>query len=72
MINVEKIAENAEMIVGGYAFTVIPSGIQAVNLARSTACVIDKNDTIIETDMDDIELEIVMDYYKRNKVFMEE
>ena len=71
MTDRQKIAENAEMIVNDYAFTKIPAGIQVVNLNRSTACVIDKNDCIIESSMDDIELDIVTDCFKRNKKFME-
>ena len=72
MINIDTISASADMIVSGYAFTEIPLGIQVINLACNTACVIDYNDTVIETDMDDIELEIVLNYYKRNRVFLEE
>ena len=72
MTDMIKIAENAKMIVNGYAFTVIPAGIQVVNLSRKTACVFDTEDNVIESSMDDIEMEIVTDYYKRNKIFMED
>lgn len=71
MNDMEKIAVNADMIVDGYAFTRIAAGVQAVNLERGKACVIDENYGVIETSMDDIELGIVVDYYKRNKKFME-
>lgn len=54
MTDMVKIAENSKMIVNGYAFTVIPSGVQAVNLARNTACVFGDDDSVIETSMDDI------------------
>ena len=72
MTDMIKIAENAKMIVNGYAFTIIPAGIQVVNLSRKTACVFDTEDNVIESSMDDIEMEIVTDYYKRNKIFMED
>ncbi len=72
MIDMKTIAENAVIIVNGYAFTPISAGIQAVNLERSTACVFGKDDSVIESSMDDIELEIVSDYYIRNKKFMED
>ena len=72
MINVNQIADKAQMIVNGYAFTKIPMGIQVVNLARMTACVINSQDDVIEAIMDDIELDIVMNYYARNKQFMED
>ena len=67
-----EIMENAKMIVNGYAFTIIPAGVQVVNLARKTACVFGDDDTVIESSMDDIEMEIVADYYRRNKIFMED
>ena len=72
MINMIEIAEKSDMIINGYAFSRIPAGIQAVNLERSTACVFGEDDTVIESRMDDIELEIVTGYYKRIKKFMEE
>lgn len=72
MTDMIKIAENAKMIVNGYAFTIIPAGIQVVNLSHQTACVFDTEDNVIESSMDDIEMEIVTDYYKRNKIFMED
>lgn len=72
MINMTEIAENAKMIVNGYAFTKISTGIQVVNLARGTACVFGSDDSVIESSMDDIEMQIVSDYYSRNKVFMED
>ena len=72
MINMAKIAQNSKLIVNGYAFTIIPAGVQVVNLTRNTACVFGDDDTVIESSMDDIEMEIVADYYRRNKVFPED
>lgn len=71
MIDMIKIADNADMIINGYAFTFIQSGIQVVNLERGTACVLDNNGEVIESSMDDIESEIVNGYFRRNKRFME-
>lgn len=72
MTNMQTIADNAQMVVNGYAFTKIPLGVQSVNLETSAACVIGADDEIIETTMDDIELAIVESLYSRNKRFMEE
>ena len=72
MIDMIKIAENAKMIINGYAFSFIPAGVQAVNLKHNTACVFDADGSVIESSMDDIEMEIVADYYRRNKAFMED
>lgn len=68
----KRIADNADIIVNGYAFTKIALGVQVVNLERSTACVFGLDDSVIETSMDDIELDIVTDYYNRNKRFIED
>ena len=70
MIDTVIIAENAKMIVNGYAFAIIPVGVQIVNIARKTAWVFGDDDTVIESSMDDIEMAIVEDYYRRNKIFM--
>lgn len=72
MTDIVRIAENSKMIVNGYAFTIISAGVQAVNLLRNTACVFGDDDSVIETSMNDIEMEIVTDYYKRNKSFMKD
>ena len=56
-LSVEDVADNANMIINGYAYT--------------NAAVIYK-DEIVETNMDDIEIQIVLDYYNKNKEFMEE
>lgn len=71
MIEMKKIAEKADMIINGYAFTIIQAGIQVVNLDRGTACVLDEKNQVIESSMDDIELDIVNGYYQRNKRFLE-
>ena len=66
-----QIAENADMIVDGYAFTGYDSGCRVIDLNNPVnAMVINGDDEVIETTMDDIEISIVLDLYKRNKVFM--
>lgn len=72
----EKIAivENASMIVGGYAFSPTEENfIRIVDLhAPFHALVINKNGEVLETNMDDIEINIVLKYWNRNKRVMEE
>ena len=73
MTDPKIIAESADMIVNGYAFTKSDDNVRVLNLnAVGSAAVIGKNNEIIETSMDDIELDIVMNYYKRNKAFLED
>ena len=72
MINIAKVADDADMIVNGYAFTKDGQNIRILNLnSPNRATVINKEATVIETNMDDIEIVIVTDYYNRNKKYME-
>ena len=73
MINVKEIADKADMIVSGYAFTRENEKIRVLNLdCPQKALVLDKEGQMLETNMDDIEMEIVMDIYRRNKKYMED
>ena len=72
MIDVVKVADKADMIVNGYAFTKDGQNIRVLNLNGSDrAAVISNESAVIETSMDDIEIAIVMDYYNRNRKFLE-
>lgn len=72
MIDVAKVADKADMIVNGYAFTKDGQNIRVLNLNGSDrAAVISNESAVIETSMDDIEIAIVMDYYNRNRKFLE-
>lgn len=70
----EKIAENAKIIVNGYAFSKRDDGfISILNLDHpDCAMVISKELEIIETNMDEIEQGIVLSLAKRNSVFLED
>lgn len=66
-----EIADNADMIVEGYAFTSDAVGCRVIDLDNAdNAMVINADDEVIETSMDDIEISIVLDIYKHNKQFM--
>lgn len=68
---VREIADKADMIVDGYAFTNSEAGCRIIDLNNThSAMVVDARDRVLETTMDDIEIGIVMDLYKRNKKFM--
>ena len=70
----QKIAENAKIIVNGYAFSKREDGfISILNLDHpDCAMVISKDLEIIETNMDEIEQEIVISLAKRNLPFLED
>ena len=74
MINdLKTIADGADMIIDGYAFTKCDSGYKIIDLNNmKSAMVVNFKDEVIETTMDDIEIGIVMNLYKRNKKFVGE
>ncbi len=67
-----RIAENADLIVNGYAFTKRNDGfIRILNLEHpDCAMMIDFDGNIIETNMDPIEQHIVLDLSQRNLQFL--
>lgn len=72
MIDFKTIADNADLIINGYAFTKSGDNIRVLNLNHpNKALVFDYNQEVIETSMDDIEIQIVFDYYNKNKKYME-
>ena len=73
MLDIIKIADEADMIVNGYAFTRCGEGFRILNLNRpDRALVISRDGETLETSMDDIEIQIAKDYYVKNRKFMEE
>lgn len=71
-LDIKDIADRADMIINGYAFTKDNEWVRVLNLNCINHAAVILNDKIVETNMDDVENEIVMDYYNRNKQFMEE
>lgn len=74
MVDIVRVADDANMIVGGYAFSMSEeeNGVRILNLNNpQKALVLSKDDNVIETTMDDIEIQIVKDYFKKNKEFLE-
>lgn len=69
--NIETIADKADMIINGYAFTIDKEYVRVLNLNCLNHAAVIYDDKIVETNMDDIEKQIVLDYYKNNKQFME-
>ncbi|MCD7892182.1 MAG: hypothetical protein LUG60_00645 [Erysipelotrichaceae bacterium] len=73
MINIKDIADKADMIINGYAFTKDNDNIKVINLNHTEcAAVLTKDAIVLETSMDDIELEIVCMYLKNNIQYLEE
>ena len=73
MLNIREIANEADLIVNGYSFTRCEQGYRVLNLNKPDRAVMLSSDgEVLETSMDDIELSIVQDYWKRNACFLEE
>lgn len=70
-LDVKNIADKADMIVNGYAFTKEGDYIRVLNLNYLNHAAVIYNNQVIETNMDDIEKQIVLDYFNANREFME-
>ena len=63
----------ADMIVNGYAFSRCPEGFRVLNLNRpDRAVVISPSAEVLETSMDDIEIQIVRGYLEKNRALLED
>lgn len=71
-LDIKDIADKADMIINGYAFTKDGDYVRILNLNCVNHAAVILNDKIVETNMDDIEKQIAFDYYKENKQFMED
>ena len=73
MDKIKEIADQADMIVNGYAFTRENNQIRILNLNNlDKALVISEDGEVLETTMDDIEIRIVLDYWNSDRKFMED
>ena len=71
MVNVQQVADAADMIVNGYAFS--PEGFRVLNLNRpDRAVVFSPAAEVLETSMDDIEIQIVRGYLEKNRALLED
>lgn len=70
-LDVKNIADKADMIVNGYAFTKEGDYIRVLNLNCLNHAAVIYDNQVIETNMDDIEKQIVLDYFNANREFME-
>lgn len=73
MIDYKAVADAANMIINGYAFTRDGKNIRVLNLNHpEMATVLDHTGEVFETTMCDIEIQIVKDYLANNIEFMED
>ena len=73
MVDIIQVADKADMIINGYAFTREGKYIRVLNLNNpKKAVVLNPEGKVLETSMDDIEIGIVKQYLENNKEFMED
>lgn len=73
MPNIREVADEADVIINGYAFKCCEEGFRVLNLHRpDKAVVFSRKGEVLETSMDDIELSITRDYLKENRKYMED
>ncbi len=73
MPDIKTIADGADIIINGYAFTQDDDEIHVLNLNNpDKAVVFDSDGEVLETTMDDIELSIVCRYLQQNLKYMED
>lgn len=73
MCDIIQVADAADVIVNGYAFTKTGNHVRILNLNKpDKAAFISRLGEVLETSMDDIELDIVQEYYRKNSKFIEE
>lgn len=73
MVDYRAVADAANMIINGYAFTKDGENIRVLNLNNpKMAMVLDDNGEVLETTMCDIEIQIVKDYLANNMEFLED
>lgn len=71
-MSVQEIADQADMIVAGYAFKVLKDHIEITDLNNLFKTAVIQNDELVESVMSDEEDAIVMKYYNRNKDLLKE
>ena len=70
---IREIAEKADMIIRGYAFTREDALIRILNLNdRESSMVIMSDGTMVETNMDEIEQALVLNIWQKDSKYMEE
>ena len=71
-MSVQEIADQADMIVAGYAFKVLKDHIEITDLNNLSKTAVIQNAELVESVMSDEEDAIVMKYYNRNKDLLKE
>lgn len=66
----KEVADAADMVVNGYAYTFIGENIRILNLRTGKAALVTPSREISETNMDDMDIGVAMRYLIDNEQFM--
>ena len=70
--SLKEVADNADVIFRGYAFTLADGLVRALNLNRpDRAAVIRPDGEVLETSMDEIEAQLMLSYWRRMSKYVE-
>lgn len=73
MTDIIKVADNADMIVSGYAFTRSECGVRVLNLNNpNSAAILSEEGELLATTMSDIETVTMLGHFKRNQKFLKD
>ena len=73
MLDIQAVADKADIIINGYAFTREQDQIHVLNLnSPDKAAVFSTDGQVLETTLDDIELSIASRYLQQNLKYMED
>ena len=71
-MNIKEIADGADMIVAGYAYTIKNEYIEVIDLNNPDKRAVIQNDEIVESLMSDEEDDLVAKYYNRYREILKE
>ena len=66
----KEVADAADMVVNGYAYTRIEDNIRVLNLRTGKVALVTSGHEVSETNMDDMDLGVAMRYLIENEQFM--
>ena len=66
----KEVADAADMVVNGYAYTFIGDNIRILNLRTGKAALVTPSHEISETNKDDLDVGVAMRYLVDNEQFM--
>ena len=71
-IDIKAVADAADFIVDGYAYTKDDGTVHVLNLNKPAAVWLTIDGSVLASNTDAIETQIIVDIYEKNKSFLED